>query len=38
MKDLFDFGYRMAEQGAEWSKEPPILVSGEDDETETTGP
>ncbi len=38
MGQLFDFAYRMAEQGAEWAKEPPILVSSDDDETETTQP
>lgn len=31
MGQLFEFGYRLAEQGAEWAKFPPILVSGEDD-------
>jgi predicted acylesterase/phospholipase RssA len=38
MKQLFDFGYQMAEQGTEWSKEPPILVTRDDDDTDTTGP
>jgi hypothetical protein len=38
MKQLFDFGYRMAEEGTEWSKEPPILVTRDDDDTDTTGP
>ncbi len=38
MKQLFDFGYQMAEQGAEWANEPPILVSRDDDDSDSTGP
>ena len=38
MKQLFDFGYSMAERGAEWAKEPPILVSSDDDDAGTTDP
>ncbi len=33
MQALFDTGYQMAEEGHEWSKHPPVLVSGVDDTT-----
>ena len=29
MRALFDAAYRTAEKGQEWSKRPPVLVSGE---------
>jgi len=33
MRQLFDFGYGIAEAGYPWAKRPPVLVSGEDDAT-----
>jgi len=38
MAQLFDFGYRMAEQGIPWAKQPPILVSGDEDADKVTTP
>jgi len=32
MKALFDVGYKLASEGHEWSKHPPVLVSGLDEE------
>ncbi len=32
MRSLFDLAYKMAVEGVEWSKHPPVLLSGEGDE------
>jgi predicted acylesterase/phospholipase RssA len=32
MRSLFDLAYKMATEGIEWSKHPPVLLSGEGDD------
>ena len=32
MRSLYDLAYKMAVEGVEWSKNPPVLLSGEGDE------
>jgi len=38
MKALFGLGEEMAQRGYEWSKRPPVLVSGVDDESSERSP
>jgi predicted acylesterase/phospholipase RssA len=37
MRSLYDLAYGMATQGMEWSKHPPVLLSGEGDEARARG-
>jgi predicted acylesterase/phospholipase RssA len=37
MRSLFDLGHKMALEGVEWSKHPPVLLSGEGDEARRRG-
>jgi predicted acylesterase/phospholipase RssA len=37
MRSLYDLAYRMAAEGVEWSKHPPVLLSGEGEEARRRG-